>query len=88
MFADWQPLDNSTAGQSGSTSPSLSAPASAANSFPRAIRINRPHDDYTLDLQVTKITVNEDIPADRFQLQQPAGTELVRVGDPTESKPL
>ena len=80
MFADWQPLDNPTAGQGGAS------PAAAANSFPRAIHIERPHDDYKLDMQVTKIALNEEIPADRFKLEQPAGAELVRVGEP-ESKP-
>ena len=65
-----------------------SPPAGEVRLFPRAIRINRPHDDYTLDLQITKITVNEDIPAERFELAQPAGTELVRVGEATEGKPL
>ncbi|HEY6943504.1 MAG TPA: hypothetical protein VI431_00085, partial [Candidatus Acidoferrum sp.] len=47
----------------------------------------RPHDDYKLELQVTKIAVNEDIPADRFKLEQPAGSELVRVGETMENKP-
>jgi len=77
--ADWQPPDN--AGQT--------APAAASNGaalFPRSIRIERPHDDYKLDLQVTKVTVNEDIPAERFKLEQPAGMEFVPVGEPTENK--
>jgi outer membrane lipoprotein-sorting protein len=54
--------------------------------FARTIRIDRPHDDYKLDLQVTKVTMNEEIPAERFKLEQPAGSELVPVGEPTESK--
>jgi outer membrane lipoprotein-sorting protein len=61
-------------------------PAGEVTAFPRAIRINRPHDDYQLDLQVTKITLNVDIPADRFKLEQPAGSELVGVGDAAEDK--
>src|SRR6266566_5290081 len=76
--ADWQPADN--AGQT--------APAAASNGaalFPRSIRIERPHDDYKLDLQVTKVTVNEDIPAERFKLEQPAGMEFVPVGEPMEN---
>jgi outer membrane lipoprotein-sorting protein len=79
-FSDWQPVDGAAA---------RSAPAAAANgpaSFPRSIRISRPHDDYQLDLQVTKITLNEEIPADRFKLEQPEGSELVQVGDATENK--
>jgi outer membrane lipoprotein-sorting protein len=79
-FSDWQPVESS---------PGQNAPATPANgalSFSRTIRIDRPHDDYRLDLQVTKITLNEEIPADRFKLEQPAGSELVHVGDATENK--
>jgi outer membrane lipoprotein-sorting protein len=78
-FTDWQPLD-SPAGQSAATT-------AGATSFPRAIRIERPHDDYKLELEVTKVTLNEEIPAERFKLEQPAGAELVHVGDAAESKP-
>ncbi len=35
---------------------------------------------------MTKIAVNEEIPPDRFKLEQPAGAELVRVGDAAENK--
>src|SRR6266566_1923054 len=79
-LADWQPPD-STGGQ---TVPAASS--NGAASFPRAIRIERPHDDYKLDLQVTKVSMNEEIPIERFKLEQPAGTELVPVGQATESK--
>src|SRR6266571_6728447 len=79
-LADWQPPDSTG---------SQTAPAASSNggaSFPRAIRIERPHDDYKLDLQVTKVSMNEEIPSERFKLEQPAGTELVPVGQATESK--
>ena len=78
-FSEWEPLaaDQQAVGA-----------ASGITAFPRAIQIERPHDDYRLDLQVTKLMVNEDIPADRFKLEQPAGSELVRVGeDPGEKQP-
>ena len=78
--ADMQPVDNAAALNSSATS------ADSPASFPRTIRIERPHDDYTLDLQVTKITLNEEIPPERFKLEQPAGAELVRVGDAVEKK--
>jgi outer membrane lipoprotein-sorting protein len=79
-FSDWEPLV-------GDQEHTADTPADAA-SFPRTIRLNRPHDDYTLDLQVTKLTLNGDIPADRFKIEQPAGSELVRVGeDSAEKKP-
>lgn len=80
QLSGWQPLD-AVASQS-----APSTPANGASLFPRAIRIDRPHDDYKLDLQVTKIVLNEELPADRFKLEQPAGSELVRVGDATENK--
>jgi len=79
-LADWQPAD-SAAGQSAPATPSI-----GAASFPRAIRIERPHDDYKLDLRITKVNLNEEIPAERFKLEQPPGTELVPVGEPTENK--
>ena len=79
QLAKWEPIDNA-AGQS------AVAPVPGTASFPRAIRIDRPHDDYKLDLQITKISLNEAIPAERFKLEQPAGAELVRVGEATENK--
>ncbi len=72
-LGDWQPSDAATS-------------STAAALFPRAIRIERPHDDYTLDLRVTKVIMNEEIPAERFKLEQPAGAELVPVGKAPESK--
>jgi hypothetical protein len=79
-LADWQPLDGA-AGQA-----ALAASSATPASFPRTIQIDRPHDDYKLDLQVTKVSLNEDIPAERFKLEQPAGAELIRVGETPENK--
>ena len=79
-FSGWQPVE-SPGGQH-----TQATPANSALSFPRTIRIDRPHDDYQLNLQVTKISLNEVVPADRFKLEQPAGSELVHVGDATENK--
>lgn len=45
--------------------------------YPREISITRPSDDYDLHITVKKITLNEPIAPDRFQLAQPPGTELV-----------
>src|SRR5229473_2374966 len=79
-LADWQPSDSAPGTvQSGASS-------NGTASFPRAIRIERPHDDYKLDLQVTKVRMNEEIPADRFKLEQPPGSELAPVGEATENK--
>jgi outer membrane lipoprotein-sorting protein len=77
---DWQ-FSDTVPGQNGSA-----APSTAASSFPRTIRIDRPHDDYKLDLQVTKVTLNGEIPPERFKLEQPAGSELVPVGEIPEKK--
>jgi hypothetical protein len=80
-FTNWQPVHTS------GTSPATRAPSSPPDQqFPRAIRIERPHDDYRLDLQITKIALNEDIPADRFKLEQPAGAELIHVGETAEEE--
>ena len=54
---------------------------SPVTTFAHNIRIDRPHDDYRLDLQVSKIILNSDLPADRFKLDQPSGSELVHVGE-------
>jgi outer membrane lipoprotein-sorting protein len=51
--------------------------------FARQIEITRPVEDYQLKITVQKLTANEPIPADRFLLKQPPGTELVRVGAET-----
>jgi outer membrane lipoprotein-sorting protein len=78
-YWDWQPTGDPA--------------AASASSFPRQIRIDRPHDDYKIELQVRKLTLNEDLAAERFQLTQPPNSELVRVGEengavaPKDSKP-
>jgi outer membrane lipoprotein-sorting protein len=59
-----------------------------AASYPRQISVARPGNDYELHMEVTKLTLNEPVSADRFVLAQPPGTELVRVGEePQENKP-
>ena len=56
--------------------------------YPRHIWVSRPHDDYQLEVKITKLTVNEAIAADRFELPQPPGTELVQVGEETKEPTL
>ncbi|PYU05101.1 MAG: hypothetical protein DMG34_09075 [Acidobacteria bacterium] len=77
-FSDWQPLVDQTAGTTTS--------AGGPQAFPRALRIDRPHDDYRLDLQVSKIDLNVNLSADRFQLAQPENSELVRVNTTADAK--
>jgi hypothetical protein len=54
--------------------------AGTAAQFPRSITVERPHDDYKLGIQITKLTLNEPIAPERFKLAQPPGSELVEVG--------
>jgi hypothetical protein len=78
-FSNWQAVD------AGGPETSASSPA---QQFPRSILIERPHDDYRLDLQIAKVTLNADIPAERFKLEQPAGAEVIHVGEPAaENQP-
>jgi hypothetical protein len=78
-LSDWEPL-------AADQEHPEAASTAGVTSFPRVIRIDRPHDDYQLDLQIAKVTVNADLPPDRFKLEQPAGSELVNVGDAAEEK--
>ncbi len=73
-YSGWQPLTDPPPAPNG------------PQSYPRALRIDRPHDDYRLDLQVLKIEFNAELPAERFQLAQPANSELVRVTAAADSK--
>jgi outer membrane lipoprotein-sorting protein len=70
-YSDWQPITASTG----------DVPAAAPIGYPRDIHIWRPQDDYKLEIRILKLTVNEEIAADRFELEQPAGTDLVHVGE-------
>jgi hypothetical protein len=73
----WQPLTDT---------PSAVPAANGSQTFPRTIRIDRPHDDYRLDLQITKIELNVELGPDRFLLNQPANADLVRVDTNANSK--
>ena len=77
-FSNWQSVD--------AAKPALGASAIPNQQFPRSIRIERPHDDYRLDLQIAKITLNDDIPLDRFKLEQPPSSDLIRVGESSEEQ--
>ena len=77
-YGDWQDVPPGSP-DNGGPAPGDRSPATPAI-FPRNLRINRPQQDYQLSLNITKLGVNTDIPADRFSLMQPAGTELVNLG--------
>jgi len=79
-YSDWEPVPEAAAG---------SAPVADQPSFARDIHIWRPQDDYKLEIKILKLTLNEPISPDRFELAQPAGTDLVRVGDePPGAQPV
>jgi outer membrane lipoprotein-sorting protein len=44
--------------------------------FPMLISIKRPVDEYTLKLQVTKLTINQPLANDQFELKIPAGVKV------------
>ena len=73
QYSDWQ------------AAPGAGAPQP---SYARDIHIWRPQDDYKLEIHIAKLTLNEPIADDRFALAQPAGTDLLHVGeDSPEVKP-
>ena len=74
-YMDWEPVP-APAG----------APATEQASFARDIHIWRPQDDYKLDIKILKLTLNEPISPDRFELAQPAGTDLVHIGDESSAR--
>jgi hypothetical protein len=74
-LSDWQPLIDAP------------LPADGPAAFPRSLEIDRPHDDYRLDVQFSKVVLNGELEAGSFQLVQPAGSELVRVTANDATKP-
>lgn len=60
--------------------------AGSAGEYPMSIRIERPRDEYRLDLTISKIALNGTLEADHFKLEAPAGAEVVHVGENSEEK--
>jgi outer membrane lipoprotein-sorting protein len=60
-------------------------------SYPHQVFLDRPVNDYQLQLTVAKLTANETIEPERFALEQPPDTQLIRVGedsgDPKPAEP-
>jgi len=78
QYSDWQPV--------APASDEVETAGSSGTSFPRDIHIWRPQDDYKLEIRISKLTLNEPISADRFELPQPDGTDLVHVGEEKSGK--
>jgi outer membrane lipoprotein-sorting protein len=49
--------------------------------YPRQVGLTRPGNDYKLQIGITKAAFNETITGERFELKQPEGEELVKVGE-------
>ena len=50
------------------------------NDFPKQIEIERPQEEYDITLNMVKLELNKPLKDDQFDLQQPAGAEVVRLG--------
>jgi len=48
--------------------------------FPKQIEIERPQEEYDITLNILKLDLNKPLNDDQFELQQPAGAEVVRLG--------
>ena len=60
--------------------------AGGAMEYPMQIQIDRPHDEYRLEMTISKIALNETLTAEQFKLEPPAGAEIVHVGENPEAK--
>jgi outer membrane lipoprotein-sorting protein len=72
-YSNWlaTAVPSSAAGETATTAP-------AGNGmYPHEISISRPGDDYQLQIEIKKLTIDEPIAADRFVLKQPPGTKLI-----------
>jgi hypothetical protein len=47
--------------------------------FPTHILIQRPEEEYTIGLKITKLTLNNPFTPDQFQLAQPPGAQVIRL---------
>ena len=86
-YSNWLPTAApSNSAPAGSTAYSADS-ATTAIAYPHQIAISRPSDDYQLQIDIKKLTVNEPISADRFVLAQPAGTKLIHPDENTREAP-
>jgi len=56
-------------------------------SFPKIVDITRPQDEYAVVLTVVKMEINRGVSDDKFVLEQPEGTQLQVLGQPTPAPP-
>ena len=51
------------------------------SNFPFQIEIKRPQEEYDITLTIVKLELNQPLPDEKFELQQPAGADVVRLGE-------
>jgi outer membrane lipoprotein-sorting protein len=76
-YSNWLSVAAMPNASQASTTATSADSAMATLTYPHEIAISRPSDDYQLQINVKKLTVNEPIAADRFVLNQPPGTKLI-----------
>ena len=54
----------------------------AGTQFPSTIEIERPQEDYDIVLTMVKLELNKQLKDEQFALEQPAGAEVVHLGQP------
>jgi outer membrane lipoprotein-sorting protein len=53
--------------------------------FPSTIEIERPRENYDITLSIIKLEINKALTDDQFALEQPAGADVVHLGQPNPS---
>ena len=56
--------------------------------FPSQIEIERPKEEYDITLNMVKLELNKSLKDDQFELQQPPGAEVVRLGQQPPIEPI
>jgi len=83
-YSNWLPP---AASPGASNTTAATEPAGGGMMYPRQISISRPSDDYQLQIEIKKLTINEPISAERFVLAQPPGTKLIHPDENTTEAP-
>jgi outer membrane lipoprotein-sorting protein len=86
-YSNWLSTATPSNGPQAPSSATSAESAMATLTYPRQIAISRPSDDYQLQIEIKKLTINEPISAERFVLAQPPGTKLIHPDENTTEAP-
>jgi outer membrane lipoprotein-sorting protein len=75
-YDNYQPTDASGVAVSGTGGTANAPSAAGGQMFPMLVTIKRPLDEYSLKIEVTKVTLNETFESDQFELKVPAGVSV------------